>query len=182
MATSASEQPDLRYPIGPYNPPASIQRPELDAWIAELDALPRNLRNAVAGLSHAQLDTPYRPAGWTVRQVVHHIADGHMSSYTRFRLALTESTPTVKPFDEVAWAELPDAKSGPIEPSLTLVDGLHPRWVMLLRSLSDDDFQRKYRHPDRAELVALGYTLGYFAWHSRHHVAQILSLRNRQSW
>jgi uncharacterized damage-inducible protein DinB len=195
MAGAASQKPDpidsaspnlgstdLRYPIGEYSLPSTIRRAELDTWIAELEALPRNLRNAVEDLSEAQLDTRYRPGGWTIRQVVHHIADGHMSSYTRFRLALTEQTPTIKPFEETAWAELPDAKSGPIEPSLALVDGLHRRWVMLLRSLSDDDFKRRYRHPDRSELVQLDQTLGYFAWHSRHHVAQILTLRNRERW
>lgn len=179
--SAAGEQPssDLRYPIGPYGRPWEIRRAELDAWIADLEALPRNLRDAVAGMSDAQLDTRYRPGGWTARQVVHHIADGHMSAYTRFRLALTEETPTVKPFEETAWAELPDAKSGPIDPSLAIVDGLHQRWVMLLRSLSDDDFKRQYRHPQRSELVCLEDTLSYFAWHSRHHVAQILSVRNR---
>ena len=173
---------DLRYPIGPYSPPSTIRRAELDAWIAELEALPGNLRNAVEGLSDDQLDKRYRPGGWTVRQVVHHIADGHLNSYTRFRLALTEQTPTIKPFEETAWAELPDAKSGPIEPSLALADGLHRRWVMLLRSLSDDDFKRSYRHPERGELTTLDSTLGYFAWHSRHHVAQILNLRKREGW
>jgi hypothetical protein len=149
----------------------------LDAWISELEALPRHLRKAADGMGDQELDTPYRPGGWTARQVVHHIADGHMSAYTRFRLALTEETPTVKPFEETRWAELVDAKSGPVEPSLAVVDGLHQRWVMLLRSMPDEDFKRRYRHPDRGELVALEETLGYFAWHSRHHVAQILSVR-----
>jgi uncharacterized damage-inducible protein DinB len=173
---------DLRYPIGEYSPPSMIGRTERDAWIADLEMLPRNLRNAVQDLNDDQLDTPYRPHGWTVRQVVHHIADGHLNSYSRFRLALTEQTPTIKPFEERAWAELPDAKSGPIEPSLALTDPLHRRWVMLLRSLSDDDFKRSYRHPERSELVVLDQTLGYFAWHSRHHVAQILTLRKSQGW
>jgi hypothetical protein len=111
-----------------------------------------------------------------------HIADGHLNSYTRFRLALTEQTPTIKPFEEAAWAELPDAKSGPIEPSLALTDALHRRWVMLLRSISDDDFKRTYRHPESSELTPIEHTLGYFAWHSRHHVAQIMSLRKRERW
>jgi|SRR3974377_291847 len=168
---------DLRYPIGPHAAPTNVRRADLDAWITELQALPRNLRNAVEGMSDEELDTPYRAGGWTARQVAHHIADGHMSAYTRFRLALTEETPTVKPFDETLWAELVDAKTGPIEPSLALVDGLHQRWVMLLRSLSDVDFKRRYRHPDRGELIPLEETLSYFAWHSRHHVAQILSVR-----
>jgi len=172
---------DLRYPIGPYSPPSTIGRAERDAWIAEVEALTGHLRNAVEGLSDDQLDQPYRTDGWTVRQVVHHIADGHMSAYMFVRLALTEPTPAIKPIEEAAWAELPDAKSGPIEPSLALTDALHLRWVMLLRSLPDDDFKRSFRHPDGRELT-LDWTLGYFAWHSRHHVAQILNLRKRQGW
>lgn len=173
---------DHRYPIGQYGPPATIGRTERDAWITELETLPGNLRDAVAGLSDDQLDTPYRPGGWTVRQIVHHIADGHLTSYTRFRLALTEQSPTIKTFEPDAWAELPDAKSGPVEPSLALTEGLHRRWVILLRSLSDDDFKRGYRHPASTELTILDWTLGYFAWHSRHHVAQILALRKREGW
>ena len=171
-----AESVDLRYPIGRYSPPSTIQRPELDAWIADLEALPGNLRAAVEGLSDAQLNTPYRPGGWTVRQVVHHIPDAHMSANMFFRLALTEPRPTIKPIEETAWAELPDAKSGPIEPSLALTDALHRRWVALLRSLPDEDFKRSFRHPNGSEML-LDWVLGYFAWHSRHHVAQILSLR-----
>jgi uncharacterized damage-inducible protein DinB len=163
---------DLRYPIAPYSPPSTIRRAECDAWIAGLEALTGNLHNAVEGLSDRQLDKPYRPGGWTVRQVVHHIPDGHLSAYTFVRLALTEQAPTIKPIQETAWAGLPDAKSDPIEPSLALTDALHRRWVMLLRSLSDDDFKRSFRHPDGGKL-ALDWTLGYFAWHLRHHVAHI---------
>lgn len=174
-----SQEIDLRYPLGLHRSPSKVSRADLDAWIAELEALPRNLRKAVEGLSEAELNTSYRPGGWTTRQVVHHIADGHMSAYTRFRLALTEDTPTFKPFEETLWAELVDAKTGPVEPSLILVDGLHQRWVMLLRSMSDADVKRRYRHPDRGELIPLEETLSYFAWHSRHHVAQILSVKKR---
>lgn len=176
-------KPDaMRHPIGEYSAPEIIGGAQREEWIDELERLPANLRTAVAGLSDEQLDTRYRPDGWTIRQVVHHLADGHLNSYTRFRLALTEDTPTIKPFDETAWAELPDAKSGPIEPSLKLLEGLHQRWVLLFRSLSDEDFKRAYRHPDRRELTILDATLGYFAWHSRHHVAQITGLRDRQGW
>jgi|SRR5271165_108038 len=181
MNSSALAADDLRYPIGQYCPPASVGRAERDAWIAELEKLPGNLRNAMEGLRDAQLDTPYRPGGWTIRQIGHHIADGHLNSYTRFRLALTEETPTIKPFEVDAWSELPDAKSGPIAPSLGMLDALHRRWVMLLRSLSDDDFKRSYVHPS-GELVTLDRALSYFAWHSRHHVAQILSVRKREGW
>ena len=173
--------PDLRYPIGEFRPPAVIGRVQLDGWISDLEALPCNLRKAVAALADDQLDTPYRPGGWTVRQIVHHVADGHLNSYTRFRLALTEPTPLVKPFEPDAWAELPDAKRGPVEPSLTLLDGLHRRWVALLRSLSDEDLRRAYRRPS-GEVSVLDATLGYLAWHSRHHVALIRSLRERQGW
>src|ERR1700731_1472206 len=189
MASSSSEKPDgfahggevFRFPIRPYSPPLIIRRAERDAWIADLEALPANFRNAVEGLSDDQMDQQYRPGGWTIRQVVHHIPDGHLSAYMFVRLALTEPTPTIKPIEEAAWAELPDAKAGPIEPSLALTDALHRRWVMLLRSLSDDDFKRSFRHPDGGEL-ALDWTLGYFAWHSRHHVAHILNLRKREGW
>ena len=172
---------DLRYPIGPFSPPATIGRAERDAWIAELEALPANLRHAVEGLSDAQLDQPYRTGGWTLRQVVHHIPDGHLSAYMFVRLALTEQSPTIKPIEEAAWAELPDAKSGPIEPSLALADALHRRWVMLLRALPDDAFKRAFRHP-RGDELSLDWALSYFAWHSRHHVAQILNLRKREGW
>jgi len=125
---------DLRYPVGRYRPPAEIGERERFAWIAELEALPDNLRGAVDGLSDDQLNTPYRPGSWTVRQVVHHLPDSHLNSYTRFRLALTEQNPLIKPYAEAAWAELPDAKAAPIEPSLSLLDGLHRRWVILLRA------------------------------------------------
>jgi len=172
---------DARYPIGEFRPPATIKRAELDEWIADLDALPGHLRNAVEGLTDDQLDTPYRPGGWTIRQIVHHLADGHLNAYTRFRLALTEPTPLVKPFEPDAWAELPDAKRGPVEPSLMLLDGLHHRWVALLRSLPDEDLKRAYRRPS-GEVPLLDRILGYFAWHSRHHVAQILAVRKREGW
>ena len=172
---------DLRYPIGPFTPPTTIGRAERDAWIAELQALPASLRDAVDGLSGHQLDQPYRPGGWTLRQVVHHIPDAHLSAYMFVRLALTEQSPLIKPIEETAWAQLPDAKSGPIESSLALTDALHRRWVMLLRSLPDDAFNRTFRHPNGDELT-LNWTLSYFAWHSRHHVAQILNLREREGW
>ena len=172
---------DLRYPIGSFTLPATIGRAERTAWIAELEALPANLRHAVEGLSDHQLDQPYRPGGWTLRQVVHHIPDAHLSAYMFVRLALTEQSPIIKPIEETAWAELPDAKSGPIEPSLALADALHRRWVMLLRALTDEDFKRTFRHP-RGDELTLDWTLGYFAWHSRHHVAQILDLRKGEAW
>src|SRR5450432_3946025 len=145
--TPTAEAPDLRFPIGKRVPPTSFT-PELRASnLKILDATPAKLRQAVAGLTAAQLDTPYRPGGWTVRQLVHHMPDSHMNSYIRFRLALTEDEPTIKPYDEARWAELADAKTSAIEPSLALLDNLHKRWAILLRSLAPSDWERTFRHP-----------------------------------
>jgi hypothetical protein len=166
----------LRFPIGRYRPPKFIDAGQRSTWMAEIEALPRNLRQAIAGLDDAQLDTPYRPGGWTIRQVVHHYPDSHLNSYTRFRLALTENSPTIKPYEEAAWAELVDAKTAPVELSLSLLDALHARWTILLRSLSDQDFARTFNHPERGE-VRLDWNLGLYAWHSRHHVAHITQAR-----
>jgi hypothetical protein len=172
---------DLRYPIGRYQAPELITAGECDIWITELANLPENLKQAISGLNDAQLDTPYRPGGWSVRQVVHHLPDSHMNSYVRFRLALTEPSPLIKPYEEAAWAELADAKAGPTVPSLHLLEGLHTRWVALLRSLTEDEFARTFRHPELGE-IRLDWTLGFYAWHSRHHVAQITGLRERSGW
>jgi DinB superfamily len=179
--SSFTPDEELRYPVGRYHPTASITGKERATWIAEIEALPRKLRDAVSGLKDKQLDTPYRPGGWTVRQVVHHVPDSHMNSYSRFRFALTEHSPTVKPYDEAAWAELIDAKSAPIEPSLALLEGLHARWVILLRSMSDTDFARTLKHAELGE-PRLDWVLGQYAWHCRHHVAHITNLRKRERW
>lgn len=181
LDTANSVNGDLRYPVGHYSAPPAITAEHRAKWIAELDALPRKLKDAVYSLNDAQLDTPYRPEGWTVRQVIHHVPDSHLNSYTRFRLALTEQSPTIKLYEESKWAELPDAKSGPVELSLSLIDALHRRWVLLLRSLSDEDFGRTFRHPEWGE-VRLDWALGMYAWHSRHHVAHIFALRKREGW
>jgi hypothetical protein len=143
--------------------------------------LPENLKKAVSGLSDAQLDTPYRPGGWTVRQVIHHVPDSHMNSYTRFRLALTEDSPLIKPYEEAAWAQLPDARTAPVAPSLMLLEGLHFRFVTLLRSLSEADFAKTFRHPELGE-KRLDWTLGLYGWHCLHHTAHITSLRTREGW
>jgi len=172
---------DLKYPIGRYQAPTTISVDQRSAWIEEMANLPANLTKAISGLSDAQLDTPYRPGGWTVRQVVHHIPDSHMNSYVRFRLALTENSPLIKPYEEAAWAELADAKNAPVAPSLAILEGLHARFVLMLRSLSAADFARTFRHPEVGE-NRLDWTLGLYAWHSRHHVAQITALRTRQAW
>jgi hypothetical protein len=141
------------------------------------------MRAAVAGLDEPQLDTPYRPGGWTVRQVVHHVPDSHMNAYMRFHLALTEENPVIRPYFEARWAELPDAKSGPIAMSLGLLDTLHVRWVMLLGRMRDEDFARTYQHPEQPDrAIPLSEVLAMYAWHSRHHVAHITRLRERMGW
>jgi uncharacterized damage-inducible protein DinB len=181
MPPSKSSDEVLRYPIGRYKPPPQITAADRARWLNELDALPNTLREAVEELTSQQLDTPYRPGGWTVRQVVHHLPDSHMNSYARFRFALTEEAPRIKPYNEASWAELPDAKSAPIEMSLTLLDALHARWLILLRSLSEDQFSRTFVHPELGE-IALDRALGLYAWHGRHHLAQILNLRKQMRW
>jgi len=171
---------DLSFPIGKPERPDTLtpeKRRELIATIAEA---PSKLRAAVAGLSPAQLDTPYRPGGWTVRQVVHHLPDSHMNAYARFKLALTEEQPTIKPYEEAAWANLADS-CGPIEPSLALFESLHQRWVPLLESLSPADWAKKFNHPESG-LNTLDKSLSIYAWHGKHHVAHITSLRQRNGW
>ncbi len=176
-----AEQADLKYPVGRYQAPAAISVEQRAPWIEEMANLPDHLAKAVDGLNDAQLDTPYRPGGWTVRQVVHHLPDSHMNSYLRFRLALTEDAPLIKPYEEGAWAELSDAKTAPIAPSLALLTGLHQRFVLLLRSMTDADFAKTFTHPELGQ-KRLDWTLGLYAWHSRHHVAHIVNLRRRQGF
>ncbi len=173
---------DLRYPVGKFNSEVPITTASRAAAIADLAALPANLRAAVAGLTDAQLDTPYRPDGWTVRQVVHHLADSHLNAYTRVRLALTEDNPTIKPYEEQKWAELPDAKSAPAEVSLGILDGAHHRWVSLLRTLTDADLARTVFHPGSGRTMTVDFLTAMYAWHCRHHVAHITSLRLREGW
>ena len=172
---------DLRYPIGRFKRPVEITKDDLTQFIADIQALPSNLSTAVAGLSEGQIDTPYRPDGWTVRQVSHHLADSHLNSFYRYRVALTEDTPTISAYKEAAWAELPDAKTSSLDLSLELLRGLHARWVILLRSMTDEQFQKSFRHPERGEM-RLDWVTGLYAWHCRHHVAHITSLRERENW
>src|SRR6266542_4369552 len=167
---------NLQYPIGKFQGGADVHRA-----IEEIAATPSQLRAAVAGLSPEQLDTPYRPGGWTVRQVVHHVPDSHMNSYMRFRLALTEDVPTIKPYDQERWAGLIDSRTAEVEVSLALLENLHERWTLLLRSLSPDDWKRTFRHPDLG-IVTLEWNAGLYAWHGRHHIAHIKSLRDRMGW
>jgi hypothetical protein len=172
---------DFQYPIGRFEWSGTNSDDDRRRYIDEIGEAPGRLRAAVAGLSAAQLDTPYRPGGWTVRQVVHHMPDSHMNSYVRFRLALTEDAPTIKPYDESRWAELTDARTAPIEISLMLLESLHARWALLLRGLKPGDFAREFRHPELGT-VSLDRNLALYAWHGRHHVAHITSLRERMGW
>jgi uncharacterized damage-inducible protein DinB len=172
---------DLRFPIGRFNPPASSLPEDRAAHIQTLRMLPERLRAAVSGLSDVQLDTPYRDGGWTVRQVVHHVADSHSMCYIRMKLALTEDWPTVKGYDEAAWAKLADSRLLPVEVSLAMVESLHGRWVGLLEALSDEDFQKGYSHSEMGR-QNLAKVLALYDWHSRHHTAHITSLRARQGW
>jgi uncharacterized damage-inducible protein DinB len=172
---------NLQYPIGKFQWPGSLSEEQRAECMAAIEALPESLRRSVAGLSDQQLDTPYRPGGWTVRQVVHHVADSHLHSYVRFRFALTENEPPVKGYDEKAWAELADARTAPVELSLRMLDGIHRRWVTLLRALQPTDLDRKFVHSERGPLT-LEMNLALYAWHGRHHLAHIAGLRQRNGW
>ncbi len=176
-----STEIDPRYPVGKFVKPAAIDRFVREAHVREIEAAPENVRWAVARLSDAQLDTPYREGGWTVRQVVHHIPDSHLNAYVRFKLALTEQDPTIKPYDEALWAELPEAKRGPIDMSLRLLESIHVRWVACIRALPAESFARAFRHPELGTMT-LDEQLAMYAWHGRHHVAHITSLRERMGW
>jgi hypothetical protein len=176
-----SDVDDLRYPVGHFSAPASSLPGIRAAHINTLRLLSERLRAAVAGLNDAQLDTPYRDEGWTLRQVVHHIGDSHINAYIRFKLALTEDWPTIKPYDEAAWANLPDSRWLPIAGSLALIETLHGRWVTLLEAMTEDDFRKGYTHPERGR-QHLAHALAMYDWHSRHHTAHIASLRARQGW
>jgi len=172
---------DLRYPIGHFRAPDSSSAADRAVQIESLRRLPERLRAAVNGLDDRRLDTPYREGGWTVRQLVHHIADSHANSYVRFKLALTEDWPTIKPYDEAAWAELPDCRTLPVEPSLQWIEAMHARWVAMLESMTDGDFEKGFHHPESGR-QRLATSLALYDWHSRHHTAHILNLRARQGW
>jgi uncharacterized damage-inducible protein DinB len=174
-------EPDLRYPVGPFEFISTLTPDQRRASIDAIADVPARLRAAVANLSDAQLDTPYRPGGWTVRQLVHHIADSHMNAFTRFKLALTEDEPMIKTYEENLWAELADTKTPPIDPSLAIIDNLHTRWVILLRSMAPEQFPRKFRHPGWGSQT-VDFLLAQYAWHGKHHVAHITSLRERNGW
>lgn len=172
------ELEQLKYPIGKFAKPERITMETIGRWIDDIEHLPHLIRVAVQGISNEQLDTPYRPGGWTIRQVVHHLPDSHMNSYIRFRLALTEEKPTIKPYHEEGWAELPDAKDGKIEISLILLEALHIRWALLLRSLTQAQLHRSYVHPETKRELRLDETIGIYAWHGKHHLAHINNCLN----
>jgi hypothetical protein len=172
---------DLRYPIGKFHFEGPLTQDQKQKCLDDIEQTPSNLRAAVKGLSAEQLDTPYRPEGWTVRQLAHHVPDSHLNAYIRFKLALTEDDPTIKPYAEDRWAQLADTQTTPVEVSLTMLDSLHSRWIRLLRSLTPEDWKRTFRHPEMGE-VSLEKNLALYSWHGRHHVAHITSLRERNRW
>lgn len=172
---------DLRYPIGRFTYPERAPHADVARAIARIERAPGALRRAVEDLTPAQLDTPYRPGGWTVRQVVHHVPDSHLNAYVRTKLALTEDDPVIKPYDEQRWAALPDTASTAVETSLALLESLHTRWTTLLRACAPHDFERTLRHPEVGALT-LGLLILQYGWHGDHHVAHITSLREREGW
>lgn len=172
---------DLRYPVGKWTRQPHVDADACAGMIQDVAALPAQLAKAVAGLTDAQLDTPYRDGGWTPRQIVHHVADSHMNAYIRFKLGVTESNPTIKPYDEKSWAETIDGRTAPVDVSLPVIDGIHRRWVQFLRSLDGKAFARTVQHPERGPMSLMDL-LQLYSWHGRHHTAHILGLRQRHGW
>jgi hypothetical protein len=172
---------DLRYPIGKFKAPDKITGEMRKAFIKDIENTPKLFRRAVDGLSPKKLNTPYREGGWTIRQVVHHVPDSHLNAYVRMKLALTEDVPTIKPYEQNEWANLNDTFNTPISVSLDLLEALHKRWVNLLKSLSESDFKKNFRHPE-VGLVNIDWALSQYSWHGKHHTAHITSLRKRMGW
>ena len=181
MTSATQPSPDLSFPTGKFQRPPMLDAEARARAIDTVAATPARLREAVRGLTPEQIETPYRPGGWTVRQVVHHVPDSHLNAYCRFKLALTENEPTIKPYDEAQWALLPDVKAVPIETSLTLVDAVHDRWVAILRAMKPADFERMLVHPESGR-QRLDQMLALYAWHGPHHTAHITKLRERSGW
>lgn len=178
--TAEAANDDLRYPIGDFSRPVTVSRDDIQRWIDDIRTLPEKIRAAVAGLNDEQLATPYRPGGWTLKQTVHHVADSHINSICRFKLAMTEDNPTIRPYFEDRWAELADYGL-PIEISLALLDNLHTRFTALLESFTPADFDRTLVHPDNGQFT-VGEFLALYSWHGRHHTAHIGALRTRMNW
>jgi uncharacterized damage-inducible protein DinB len=173
---------ELRFPIGKYTKPVEITRQILNVYIKDIANFPVTLKKEVENLSDNQLDTPYRPDGWTVRQVVNHCADSHMNSLTRFKLTLTEDNPIIKPYFEERWAELADSKTMPIEPALKMLEGIHARWTVLLQNLTQEQLKRTFIHPEHGKEFSLEENIGIYAWHCNHHLAHISSLKSKMNW
>lgn len=173
---------DLRYPIGEYKKPERFTKHILDTYIARIEALPSILKKEVINLNDDQLETPYRPGGWTVRQVVNHLGDSHINALIRLKCALTEDTPTIKPYREALWAELADGKHMPINAALGILEGTHTRWVVLLKHFKDADWQRGFIHPEKGRELKLNESTGMYAWHGEHHLAHITALKRRMGW
>lgn len=171
----------LKYPTGRYQVEENIDSAAVNRFIKEFELLPQRLADAVKGLNPEQLQTPYRPAGWTIQQVVHHVADSHMNAYIRFKLALTEDRPVIKPYDEKLWAELPDSNLTDINVSLAIIDSLHKRWTTLLKQLNNKELDKEFLHPESG-VKNLRETISHYAWHGNHHLAQITSLKQRMNW
>jgi len=172
----------LKFPIGKFHTPESYSPQDISNWISIIENTPAQVEAAVAGLTDEQLDTPYRPEGWTVRQVVHHLPDSHLNSYIRFKWTLTEDTPTIKAYDEQLWAKLDDGKNAPIEMSVQLLKSLHARWVVVMRNLSESDLEKCFTHPESGNQISLKEMVATYAWHSQHHLAHITSLKERMNW
>jgi uncharacterized damage-inducible protein DinB len=172
---------ELRYPIGRFSASKEISAEQIKTYIKTIEESPAKYRKAVQDLNDEQLDTPYRPDGWTIRQVVHHVPDSHLNSYVRFKLGLTENKPTIKTYDEAKWAELDDSRDTPVEVSLILLESLHIRWAALLRSMMEKDFQKTINHPEWGEM-RLDKMLALYDWHCKHHLAHIINLRKRMGW
>ncbi|WP_207429229.1 YfiT family bacillithiol transferase [Pedobacter sp. SYSU D00535] len=177
-----ANQNALRYPIGEFSAPADITGEQIKNWIDEIAALPEELEKAADGLSDTQLNTPYRPGGWTLRQVIHHLPDSHMNSYIRFKLAITEDSPTIRPYLEDRWAECEEARTAAPDVSINLLKDLHKRWVLFLRSLQPADFEKGFIHPEQGKLLKLKEVLGSYAWHGKHHLHHILQTRQLNGW
>lgn len=173
---------NLKYPIGKFEHPEKITQEILDHWISDIASFPARIKNEVIHLSQEQLETKYRPDGWTIRQVIHHCADSHMNSLIRFKLSLTEDQPIIKPYYEERWGELIDSKYMPIEPSLKILEGVHERWVVLLNNLTDVEFKRSFIHPEHGKKFRIDENIGIYAWHCNHHLAHITTLKARNHW
>jgi hypothetical protein len=172
----------LKYPIGRYDAPERYDEELLSAWISAIEALPKWLDLCIENLDAEQLHIPYRPGGWNINQVIHHIADSHMNAYIRMKLALTEENPVIKPYDEKLWADLPDVEATPVNVSITLLHALHRRWGQLLRNMNKEDWDRCYYHPEQERYIPLWEVADTYAWHGRHHMEQIRQLRERMNW